>query len=115
MALVYRNGRPRLQRSVRRGGRVTTEYQGSGEVALLIARMETIERDERNFERWQEREERKRLDDLEQALDDLAEQARALARDALERAGYHQHRRGEWRRRREPRACEGHSQQPDHE
>jgi hypothetical protein len=97
MALIYRNGRPYLYRSVRRGGRVTTEYRASGEVALLIARMETIERDEQDFERWQGREERKRFDDLERALDDLAEQARTLARDALERAGYHQHRRGEWR------------------
>ena len=107
MALVYRNGRPRLQRSVRRGGRVTTEYQASGEVALLIAAMEQIERDERDFERRRGQEEWKRFDDLERALDDLAEQARALARDALQRAGYHQHKRGEWRRRREPRACDG--------
>ncbi len=98
MALIYRNGRPRLQRSVRRGGRVTTEYQASGEVALLIDAMEQIERDERNLERWQGQEDRKRFEDLERALDDLAEQARALARDALERAGYHQHHRGEWRR-----------------
>jgi hypothetical protein len=77
----------------------------SGESAVLIDRMETIERDERDFERWREREERKQLDDLEQALDDLNEHARTLARDALEWAGYYQHHRGEWRRRREPAAC----------
>jgi len=107
VALVYRNGRPRLQRSVRRGGRVTTEYQASGEVALLIAAMEQIERDERDFERRRGQEEWKRFDDLERALDDLAEQARALARDALQRVGYHQHKRGEWRRRRAGRHHEG--------
>jgi hypothetical protein len=101
MALVFRNGRPRLQRSVRRGGRVTTEYRASGEAALLIDRLETIERDEQDFERWQVREERKRFEELDRALDDLNEQARTLARDALERAGYHQHKRGEWRRRRD--------------
>jgi hypothetical protein len=85
MALVFRNGRPRLQRSIRRGGRGTTEYRASGEAALLIARMEVIGRDKWDFEQWREREERKRFDALERALDDLAEQARTLARDALER------------------------------
>ena len=59
-----------------------------------------IERDERGFDREQERSERKELDDLERALDDLAERARDLARDALSAAGYHQHHRGEWRKRR---------------
>jgi hypothetical protein len=100
MGLVYRNGRSYLYRSVRRGGRVTSVYRGSGKDALLIDALETIERDEKDFERWRERSERKELDDLEQALDDLVEQARDLARDALTAAGYHQHRRGEWRKRR---------------
>src|SRR5947209_2555755 len=100
MALVYRNGRPRLQCSVRRGGRDRTEYRASGEAALLIYQLETIQRDKPDFERWREGEVRKQFDELNQFLDDLSEQARTLARDALERAGYHQHRRSEWRRRR---------------
>ncbi len=53
MVLVYRNGRPRLQRSVRRGGRVTTEYVASGESAVLIARMGALERDERDSQRYE--------------------------------------------------------------
>ncbi len=40
MALVYRNGRPYLYRSVRRGGRVTSEYLGRGIDAQLIAALE---------------------------------------------------------------------------
>ena len=40
------------------------------------------------------------LDDLERAIDEMAEQARDLAREALNAAGYHQHHRGEWRKRR---------------
>lgn len=47
MAVVHRNGRSYIYRSVRRNGRVTSEYGGSGECALLIAQMETIERDAR--------------------------------------------------------------------
>ena len=100
MALVHRNGRTYLYRSVRTGGKVTSEYGGSGEPARLIAQMETLERRERDCERQRERDERRELDDLEQALDELVEQAKALARGALAAAGYHQHERGEWRKRR---------------
>jgi hypothetical protein len=60
MALVYRNGRPYLYRSVRRGGRVTSEYVAGGIAAQLIAALETIDQDEAEFQRWQAREERKK-------------------------------------------------------
>ena len=107
MGIVYRNGRPYLYRSKRRGGRVTSEFVASGVDALLISRLETIERDERDYKRWRERQDQKELDDLEQALDELAKQAHELAREALSAAGYHQHHRGAWRRRRVSRHHEG--------
>jgi hypothetical protein len=107
MGLVYRNGRPYLYRSVRRGGRVTSEYLARGEDAMLITALEDIERDERRCELEEIRAERRKADDLERALDEMAERARALARDALTAEGYYQHRRGEWRRRRVPRHREG--------
>jgi hypothetical protein len=100
MAIVTRNGRPYLYKSIRRGGRVTSEYLGRGEDALLIDAIETIDRDERDYERHREREERKESNELERALDELAEQARNLAGQALISAGYHQHHRGDWRKRR---------------
>jgi hypothetical protein len=100
MGIVYRDGRPYLYRSKRRSGRVTSEYVGSGQDALLIDALEAIERDERDCDLQQKRSEGKELDDLEQALDDQAEQAHDLAREALSAAGYHQHHRGEWRKRR---------------
>jgi hypothetical protein len=100
MGLVYRNGRPYLYRSIRRNGRVTSQYLAGGEDAFLIDALERIEREKRDFDLWDKRSERKKLDDLERALDDLAEQAGDLARDALSAAGYHQHHRGEWRKRR---------------
>ena len=107
MAIVYRNGRPYLYRSIRRGGRVASQYLGRGEDALLIDALETIERDEKDYQRHQERRERQQLDDLEQSLDELAEQARTLAGEALISAGYHQHHRGEWRKRRGKRRGKG--------
>jgi hypothetical protein len=100
MGLVYRNGRPYLYRSIRRGGRVTSEYLARGEDAFLIHALEKDDRDKLSFDRQEARSERKQLDDLERALDELAEQARDLACDALSAAGFHQHHRGEWRKRR---------------
>src|SRR5262245_56131522 len=100
MSLVHRNGRPYLYRSVRRDGRVTSEYVASGIDARLTAALEADERDGREFDREQARAERREADALERALDEMADRARALARDALTAAGYHQHHRGEWRRKR---------------
>jgi hypothetical protein len=79
---------------------VTSEYGGSGECARLIGQMDAIERDERDYQRWTEREERRELDELEEALVKMVEQARALASETLTAAGYHQHDRGKWRKRR---------------
>jgi hypothetical protein len=108
--MVYRDGRPYLYRSVPRNGRVASEYRGSGEDARLIEALESMERDEKDAKRREERNERKALDDLDRALEELARPAQALARDALTAAGYHQHDRGQWRRRRvRDHRCEGDS------
>ena len=92
MALVYRNGRPYLYKSIRRGGRVTSEYRGSGETALIIGMFDVVDTDKR--------EEQKDIAEVERALDDLTNRSRSLAREALTVLGYHQHNRGEWRKRR---------------
>jgi hypothetical protein len=105
LALIYRNGRPRLQRSVRIGGRVTSRYVASGPLAELLdaqtRRLRIAEAGCRGVPPV-DPEERKRLDELERALDALVADARGLAHAALAAAGYHQHKRGEWRR------CRGH-------
>jgi hypothetical protein len=103
MAIVYRNGRPYLYRSFRRRGRVTSEYLGSGKAAGIMAALEACDRDKRDFARWQEQEDRRELDKLDRSVGEVVERTLALARDVLTAAGYHQHHRGEWRRRRVPR------------
>ena len=100
MALVHRHGRAYFYRSVRRGGRVTSEYQASGKAALLFEALDTAEKEERACRKEIHRIEQRRADDLEQALDDLAERGQALAHEALTAAGFHQHHGGEWRRKR---------------
>jgi hypothetical protein len=104
MALVYRNGRPYLYRSVRRDGRVTSEYVACGAAALLLAQGDRLIHDMKTIALPEDPEERQQRDELERALDTLAADARARAHAALIEAGYHQHKRGEWRRRRGNRA-----------
>ncbi len=99
MALVDRNGRTYLYRSIRRNGRVTSEYVASGELAALLGEEACLERLERAERLDRQRSDRAKLEKLEQSLDDLVKQAKALAGNALAAAGYHQHHRGEWRKR----------------
>jgi hypothetical protein len=100
MAIVYRNGRPYYYRSERRGGRVVSRYITSGENALLFAEIDRYDRQVEAENAEIDRQEKREADDLERALDELAERARTLAGEALVSAGYHQHHRGEWRKRR---------------
>jgi hypothetical protein len=87
--------------SVRVGGRVTRRYLGCGEAAVLIARMEDIDRDRRQTEREIRRMEHEDRAALEAVIQPVIEAADLWARVALVAAGYHQHQRGEWRRKRE--------------
>ena len=50
--------------------------------------------------REREGADRAEADQLDRILTELAREARSLARDALAAAGFHQHHRGEWRKRR---------------
>lgn len=100
LALVFRNGRPRLQRSVRRNGKVTTVYQCSGTAALLGAYLDAHDRPVDAYDVALAREQQEEADELDRALDGLFDRARTCAEEALRAAGYHQHHRGAWRKRR---------------
>jgi hypothetical protein len=83
-------------RSKKVNGRVVREYVGTGEPAELAARRDADARQGREARRVV----REELAALDAPLDDLAEVTDLLARAALAAAGYRQHRRGEWRKRR---------------
>lgn len=81
-------------------GRVVREYVGTGFVAELAAQMDASERREREIERAARRAERDELDALDAPLNELNTLADLVAKAALMAAGFHCHRRGEWRRKR---------------
>src|SRR5579884_1065856 len=83
----------------RRGDKVVSRYLGAGEVAALIAQMETGRRAEQDAEREQERQARAEIARQDQENAAYFAQVEALFRQAMEAAGYYRHNRGEWRKR----------------
>ena len=88
-------------RSRKVNGRVVREYVGSGEVGELAARMDAVQREERAAKALEWRRQKADLAALDAELEALSDQVDLAARAALVAAGFHQHKRGEWRKRRE--------------
>jgi hypothetical protein len=87
-------------RSRKINGRVVREYCGTGELADLAAQIDAIKRADCEARREARRAERAELEALDAPLNKLHELADLLARAALVVAGFHQHNRGEWRKKR---------------
>ncbi len=97
-------GRPYYTRSHKVGGRVLREYVGGGVAGELAAESDAQERRQRAMLRERADQAFAQVQERHQAVDALldAQEAhcRELMRVELGRAGYHQHDRGVWRRRR---------------
>ena len=94
-------------RSRRAHGRVTNTYFGNGARARAAARHDVAERARALRERRVQHDLDERISALERALDDFCRLTEALAALALAAAGYHQHHRGEWRKRRATNGAPG--------
>jgi hypothetical protein len=90
-------------RSRRVNGRVVREHVGGGFLGFFAAQLDAAEREKRLSERTAARAEREELAALDAPLHDLDEVADLFVREALLAAGYRQHNRGEWRKRRDDR------------
>lgn len=87
-------------RSRKVNGRVVREYVGCGPIAAIAAGTDALEREQRKIDRDAFRLERAETDDLDARVSDLDELADLVTCAALLSAGYCQHNRGEWRKRR---------------
>jgi hypothetical protein len=92
---------PYYTQSRRVDGRVVREYVGRGPLAESIAQADEAEREARRLERGREREQLEQDRELDQLFSAYSAGVDELLRGVLEAAGYHRHKRGEWRRRRE--------------
>jgi hypothetical protein len=92
-------------RSKKVNGRVVREYIGAGELAELVAQQDILEREKRLLSALDRRDQKAELAALDGELKALSEQTDLVASAALLAAGFHQHKRGEWRKRRGNRKC----------
>lgn len=88
-------------RSRKVNGRVAREYVGCGRAAELAARLDELDRLARRLQALDINDRKAELAALEESARASDEAAALLARAALVAAGFHQHKRGEWRKRRE--------------
>ncbi len=88
-------------RSRKVDGEVVREYIGSGLLGQFAAMEDERQREEKRQRAAFEREEWERLEEALAPVEELDEAAEVLARAALIAGGYHRHKRGEWRKRRE--------------
>ena len=88
-------------RSLRLGGRPVRRYVGGGQAAELAAAADDLCRLTRAIHARERRAEQERLAAAAAPLLGLCNVTDDLARAALLAAGFHQHDRGAWRRKRE--------------
>lgn len=100
MAWEQRGNRTYYYRSVRSGTRVTREYAGGGFMGALADEFDAEQREARAHKRAQITKERVRWSDLEQPTRELDDLTDLMVAAVLTTAGFRQHDRGEWRRRR---------------
>jgi len=85
----------------RLNGKVVSTYMGRGTAAELADGMGILTTDAMDVDRWERRQQRdncKAQDAAEQTAFDTVE---TVFQQAMTDAGYHRHKRGEWRKRRE--------------
>ena len=88
-------------RSRKVNGEVVREYIGSGLLGQVAAMEDERKREQERQRVAFEREERERLEEALAPVEELDEAAEVLARAVLLAGGYHRHKRGEWRKKRE--------------
>jgi len=105
MGLQRRNGKLYYTTSRRVNGKVKREYVASGDVALLAYEIDQLTmREAQEAKQQQEaqwRQEREAADALDEAVDAVCDGAEVAFRTVMGAAGYHQHARGQWRKKRQ--------------
>lgn len=81
-------------------GRVVRKYIGKGRLAELCAQIDDLERENRQSARIDWKIDRDLIEAWDGDTMEVIRLANLLARASLVVAGFHQHKRSEWRRRR---------------
>src|SRR5262245_35854363 len=100
MSWDRRHQREYYSRSYRVDGRIVREYVGGGAAGEQAAAEDARRRAQRQAAAAAQRAEQDRWDEATRTLRDLCDLSDLLVRAALLAAGFHQHARGAWRRKR---------------
>lgn len=98
MAFENRNGRTYYYRKKRIGNRVISEYVGGGEVADLIAGLDELKREQKQFETQIEREMRKESEEIDQDLTEIESKINLIIEGFLISKGFYKSKSREWRK-----------------
>jgi hypothetical protein len=98
---MFQDKRGYWYRSKRIGERVTREYVGHGTAAAKVSERESTERAEADSQRANEAREREKWDAIDKQFQLDFDTVTVIMQAALEGAGYRQHARGQWRKRRD--------------
>src|SRR5262245_10650332 len=99
MAWEQRGPQMYYYRSIRRHGRVTKDYLGTGPLAEFSAAEDAARRAQRQAEAATWRQEQDALDALDRQIDAWWDRSTVLLKATLYIERYYQHDRGEWRKR----------------
>lgn len=86
-------------RSKRVDGRVVREYIGTGEVALEVAELDAIEREQRQREKATFKVEKEAQSEIDLRIEEESKHISTLTDAILLVNGYHKHK-GQWRKKR---------------
>lgn len=96
--MAWKNGY--YYRNRRQGGKVVSEYIGTGAAAELLAQLDAIEQEKLKFEREAFRRLIAEQQAIDEQIDAVGDALTALVDATLLANGYRQHRR-QWRKKRE--------------
>ena len=97
---MHRDKRGYWYRSKRIGKQVVKEYLGAGSYASLLARSEEILQPQEAAARREELAMLQAIEAVDAPIEAACDAIQAVMCEQLQQAGYHQHKRGEWRKRR---------------
>jgi len=102
MGWERRGNQTYFYRKRRIGKRVVSQYIGKGEWVNSLVWLDGLDRQEREEQRWRERQEQNADAAMDRAIAELSALVTQLTHASLLAAGYHTHR-GQWRRKRNGR------------
>jgi len=102
MGWEQRNGQRYYYRKKREGGRVVSEYVGTGEIAGLLFALDQSEYEERQKNRAEWKRRKDEAEKLAKDSKSLALFTRHILRACLLVKGYHPHK-GQWRKKQNDR------------